>query len=86
MYMNHTANKHEEWSEEKYRSREAYKNFRYHSTSDCVNSNGSTGSGKFLTLYSKIQSEVCTDCVISQSEIKDYWTLQSFELDVQGEA
>ena len=38
MYMDHTANKHDEWNEENNRKREAYKKVRLQITRDGENS------------------------------------------------
>ena len=43
---------------------------RYQRTRDCDNSTGNSGSVKSLTLSSKMQSALCTDCEISQAQIK----------------
>ena len=73
--MNHPYNKDDEWAKEKNRKREAYKNGRSQCTRDCENSTGSGGNGKILTLYSQMHSALFTDCGMSQSEIKNCWTL-----------
>ena len=61
MYMNHPANKNDEREEENQRKRESQKIGRSQRTRDGENSTGNIGNGKSLTLYSQIQSELCTD-------------------------
>ena len=82
MYMIHLDNKHDEWSEEKEKKREAYKKVRYQRTRDCKNSTGNSGSGKSLTLSSQINSALMSKAYITIH----YWNLQPFKLGVQDEA
>ena len=68
MYMNHPANKNDEREEENQRKRESQKIGRSQRTRDGENSTRNSGSGKILTLSSKMQSEFCTDCGMSQDD------------------
>ena len=67
--MNHPSNKHDEWAEENKRKIESYKDGRSQITRNGENSTVNSGSKNNLTLSSKIQSALCTDCVMYQSDI-----------------
>ena len=69
MYMNHPANKHDEWDELKNIKIEAYQKGRSQRTMFGEKSTGNGGIGKILTLSSQIQYVLCTDCAMSQADI-----------------
>ena len=69
MYMNHPANKHDEWDELKNIKIEAYQKGRSQRTMFGEKSTGNGGIGKILTLSSQIQSALCTDCGMYQDDI-----------------
>ena len=85
VYTNHPANKHDEWYKDIQRKRKAYKKVSPHITRDSENSTGNSESGKILTMSSHMHSVLCTDCGISQVDIKK-WTLQPVKLGVPDEA
>ena len=80
MYMNHLDKNQDEWYEEKKRNRESHKEVRSQHKSDYENPTGNIISGKCLTLSSQMQSALRTDCRMSQSKIKIYWTIQPVKL------
>ena len=81
MNIKYLAKKHNRWAEENQRNIEAYKNVRYQWTMYDEKSTGKSGSGKRITLSSQIWYAFCTDCGMSHAEKKNYWTLQSVNLE-----
>ena len=66
---------------------EPLKKGRSQSTRDSVKSNGNSVIGYPLTLYSNIQSTLCTDFGMSQAEItKNDWTIQPVKSQGHDEA
>ena len=72
MCMNHSDNNHNEWAEEKKNNIDDYKKGRSQHPRDCGNSNGNSGSGKFITLSSQMYSTLCADCTMYWAEIEKF--------------